>query len=184
MIKAYKTIKASGITVHCSHTEIVDIETLTPNPRNPNEHPDKQIVLLAKIIREQGWRNPIVISNRSGFIVKGHGRLEAAKLLNVATVPIDRQDYVSEASEWQDMIADNRISEIAELNTAVLKDLLQELDDGGVDMDLTGFMEDELETLMTQFHAEGEPIDLDPPPDGSVRPVKCPKCGFDFEVHT
>jgi len=66
---------ASTIPVHCSHTELADVVKLIPNPRNPNKHPDKQIALLAKIIRHQGWRSPVVISNRSGFVVKGHGRL-------------------------------------------------------------------------------------------------------------
>jgi hypothetical protein len=43
--------------VFCAHTELVDIEKLVPNPRNPNRHPENQIKLLAKIIRAQGWRS-------------------------------------------------------------------------------------------------------------------------------
>ena len=136
--------QASTIPVHCAHDEIVDITTLVPNPRNPNTHPDKQIALLSKIIRNQGWRNPIVVSNRSGFIVKGHGRLEAAKLLQVESVPIDRQDYETEADEWADMIADNRIAELADIDKSAMKDLLTELDTGSFDMDLTGFDEQSL----------------------------------------
>lgn len=62
---------------------MVDIEKLVGNPRNPNKHPQNQIELLAKIIKAQGWRNPIVVSRRSGFVVKGHGRLEAARLLGL-----------------------------------------------------------------------------------------------------
>ena len=54
---------------------------LVPHPRNPNKHGDNQIALLAKIIGNQGWRNPIVVSERSGFIVAGHGRLGAARVL-------------------------------------------------------------------------------------------------------
>ena len=66
------------IQVYCAHSRMVDIEAMVENPRNPNKHSDKQISLLAKIIKSQGWRNPIVVSNRSGFIVKGHCRLAAA----------------------------------------------------------------------------------------------------------
>ena len=62
------------IPIYCSYTELVDPTTLVQNPRNPNKHPQKQIELLAKIIKSQGWRAPITVSNRSGFIVRGHGR--------------------------------------------------------------------------------------------------------------
>lgn len=144
--------EASGIPIFCAYDEVCDLTKLIPNPRNPNRHNDKQIALLAKIIRHQGWRNPIVTSNRSGFIVKGHGRLQAAQLLGVEMVPVDRQDYATEAEEHADMIADNRIAELAENDSQTLKDLLQELDSGEIDMDLTGFDEMELERLLTQFH--------------------------------
>jgi ParB-like chromosome segregation protein Spo0J len=149
----------STIPVWCRFDDAADVESLVPNPRNPNTHGDSQIALLAKIIRANGWRAPITISNRSGFIVKGHGRLQAARLLQVAQVPVERQDYANEAEEWQDMIADNRIAELAEINSAVLKDMLQELDTGANDMDLTGFDAGELERLMTQYHVgEGEKL--------------------------
>ena len=41
-------------------------------------------------------------SNRSGFIVKGHCSLAAARLLGVESVPVDYQDYETEAAEWAD----------------------------------------------------------------------------------
>jgi hypothetical protein len=50
-------------------------------PGQPNRHSAHQIQLLASIIQEQGWRNPVTVSNRSGLIVRGHGRLEAALLI-------------------------------------------------------------------------------------------------------
>ena len=70
---------ADGVAVYCAHDKIVDTDSLVGNPRNPNKHPKEQITALAKIIKCQGWRHPIVVSNRSGFVVKGHGRLLAAK---------------------------------------------------------------------------------------------------------
>ena len=170
----------STIPVWCRYDEAADVESLVPNPRNPNGHPEKQIALLSKIIRAQGWRAPITVSNRSGFVVKGHGRLQAARLLQVAQVPVERQDYATEAEEWQDMIADNRIAELAEIDNAALKDLLQELDTGAADMDLTGFDAAELERLMLQKH-QGEAVDLDDAGAGGGVLHKCPKCGFSFE---
>ncbi len=127
------------IDVHCSHDEMRDIVNIIPNPRNPNKHPDKQVALLAKIIRGNGWRSPIVISKRSGFVVKGHGRLEAAKLLGVQKIPVDLQAYESEAMEWADVIADNRIAELSEIDNEALAALLSDLDNIGLDSELAGF---------------------------------------------
>jgi DNA modification methylase len=137
------------INIYCAYDAIAQIDTLKPNPANPNKHPPEQIALLAKIIREQGWRNPIVISNRSGLITKGHARLEAARQLGAKMLPIDRQDYASDSEELADMIADNRIAELAEPDRFMLRELMEQLDTGDFDMDLTGFDHAALEELMT-----------------------------------
>ena len=136
------------IKIHCSHTELRDPTSLVGHPRNYNTHPAEQIRLLAKIIQHQGWRNPITVSKRSGFVVKGHGRLAAAMLLKTEKVPVDVQDYKDEASEVADMIADNRIAELAEADTDALKGLL--LDDvfDDFDLDLTGFDAEEINSLL------------------------------------
>lgn len=136
------------IKIHCSHTELRDPTSLVEHPRNYNTHPAEQIRLLAKIIKHQGWRNPITVSKRSGFVVKGHGRLAAAMLLKTEKVPVDVQDYKDEASEVADMIADNRIAELAEADTDALKGLL--LDDvfDDFDLDLTGFDAEEINSLL------------------------------------
>jgi len=91
------------VPVYCAYTEMVEINNLVENPRNPNQHPEKQIELLAKVIAAQGWRAPITVSNLSGYIVRGHGRLAAARLLGLQIVPVDRQDYGSDAEEWADL---------------------------------------------------------------------------------
>lgn len=131
--------------IHCAHDRLCGVEEIVPNPRNPNKHPKRQIELLAKIISHTGWRAPVVVSTRSGFIVKGHGRYEAAKLLRCA-VPIDDQDYENEAQEWADMIADNRLAELAEIDDAELSALIKELD-GKIDLELAGFDTDALKDL-------------------------------------
>lgn len=100
----------------CSYSKIEDVDSLIPNPKNRNVHKKKQIEVLSKIIKTQGQRSPIVVSSRTGFIVKGHGRLEAIKLLGWKTCAVDVQDYKSEAEEYQDMIADNEIARYAEFD--------------------------------------------------------------------
>ncbi|MFR2694368.1 MAG: hypothetical protein ACLTBV_30990 [Enterocloster bolteae] len=44
---------------------------------------------LAAIIKATGWRQPITVSTRSGLIVKGHGRLAAAKYGKFKEAPVD-----------------------------------------------------------------------------------------------
>ena len=122
--------------IECAHDKVVDLDTLVPNPRNANEHPDAQIKLLAKIMKHQGWRNPIVVSNRSGFMTKGHGRLLAAKLNGWTHAPVDYQDYRNEADEWADMIADNKIAELAESNEMRIQEIAVDL---GPDFDFELF---------------------------------------------
>ena len=140
---------ADSVPVFCAHDKIVDVVTLVPNPKNPNTHPDKQIQLLGQIIRQTGWRAPITVSKRSGFIVKGHGRLSAALLEGVKEVPVDYQDYASEAEEYADLVADNRIAELAEIDNKMLADIFADIDTGEIPIEMTGYTEDEVETLVT-----------------------------------
>ena len=134
-----------SLKIHCAHDVLVDPAKLRPNPVNPNQHSAHQIQLLAAIIQEQGWRAPITVSNRSGLIVRGHGRLEAALLMSAEVVPVDYQDYESEAEELADLLADNRLSELAELDEDDLKRVIESIreSDPAFDVELTGFMEDE-----------------------------------------
>lgn len=123
---------------NCAYDELVDIDKLVPNPKNNNKHPKEQIERLAKIIDFQGQRKAIVVSNRSGFIVKGHGCLEAIKKLGWKKVAVDYQDYESDAQEYADMTADNEIARWATLDTQMVLDELPNLD---IDTDLLGMIE-------------------------------------------
>lgn len=143
---------AAGIAIHCAYDEVVDTGSLVPNPRNPNKHPDSQIRLLAQIIAAQGWRAPITVSNRSGFVVRGHGRLLAAQVAGWEQVPVDRQDYATEAEEWADLIADNRLAELAEMDDMSLLQMLRELEANQA-LPLTGYSEQDLLALLAQVNA-------------------------------
>jgi hypothetical protein len=146
------------VTVHCSHTALVNPNKLKPNPDNPNRHSAHQIQILAAIIEEQGWRAPITVSKRSGLIVRGHGRLDAALLMGCEVVPVDEQDYATEAEELADLLADNRLSELAELDEGDLRKVIERLRgaDPDFDVELTGFMEDEIAKLFNEEEDEGE----------------------------
>lgn len=159
---------ADGVPVFCAHDAIEQTASLVPNPKNPNKHPESQVELLAQIIQAQGWRNPITISNLSGMVVKGHGRLLAAKLLGRTEVPVDHQNYASEAEEYADLIADNRLSELSEIDNVAIADLLADLDTGDVPIELTGYTEDDLESLIAAISGtddtEDDQVDETPEP--------------------
>ena len=169
------------IEIHCSHTEMRDPATLVEHPRNYNTHPSEQIRLLAKIIQHQGWRNPITVSKRSGFVIKGHGRLAAAVLLKADKVPIDIQEYKDEASEVADMIADNRIAELSEADNDSLKSLLTDAVFEGYDKELTGFDSNVLSAMLGMSDKELEaPNDFDEFNEDLDTKHTCPKCGYEW----
>ena len=141
--------KAGNIPVFCAFDKLMDPKDLVGNPRNPNQHPKDQIKLLAHIIQSQGWRAPITVSNQSGYVVRGHGRLAAALEFGAESVPVDYQNYSNEAEEWADLIADNRLAELSEIDNTKIADLIADMDTGAVPVILSGYTEDEIDQLLT-----------------------------------
>ena len=149
-----KLPEIDGISVHCAYAKIEPVGKPKPYPKNNKTHPEAQLEMMCKAIKEQGWRAPITVSNQTGYIVRGHARLEAAKRLGLKHVPVDYQSYASEAAERMDRIADNKLAELASWDLPNLKDELQDLDAGDLDMDLTGFNTNEIENLMNQTYVD------------------------------
>jgi ParB-like chromosome segregation protein Spo0J len=168
----------SSPPVNCAYDELVPLEKLVPNPRNPNQHPQAQVALLAKVIAHQGWRSPIVVSKRSGFIVSGHGRYEAAKVLGLATVPVDFQDFATDADEWAHLVADNRLAELAEVDDAALKGVLGELKAADFDMDLAGFDANALAGLLADPPEPTPPEDFTAVDENLPTDFVCPRCKY------
>lgn len=138
--------------VKCSYSEMIDIGKIIAHPRNPNQHSKDQISLLSKLIKYQGWRHPVIVSRKSGFVVAGHGRVEAAKLLGLNEVPVEYQDFDNEAQEYQFMVSDNSIQELSELDlTMVNQDILAFGSDFDLDM-----------LAIPDFNLSFEKNDLDP----------------------
>jgi hypothetical protein len=152
------------IPIHCAHTTLADPATLRPNPANPNRHSAHQIQLLAAIIQEQGWRAPITVSKRSGLVVRGHGRLEAAILIGCERVPVDEQAYDSDAAEMADLLADNRLAELAEIDEGDLRSIIERIreSDPDFDVELTGFSEADLEKLFADEEDAADELETIP----------------------
>lgn len=169
-----RTVATDGAAVFCSYDEIIPIKELKPNPGNPNNHNQRQVELLASIIKSAGWRAPITVSKRSGLMVKGHGRRMAAIQAGLQFAPVEYQEYASEAEEHADLIADNRIAELAELDMSKLMDMVQEMDTGEVPIELTGFTEEDLKRILDALggaeDSEDDGVDKDTQEDDN-RPV-------------
>jgi ParB-like chromosome segregation protein Spo0J len=73
------------------HLQIADLK---PNPRNARRHPKKQLHQIAASIREFGF-NSIVVIDEDGVILVGHGRVEAAKLAGLTTLPVLRITHLT-----------------------------------------------------------------------------------------
>lgn len=112
---------------------LVPIKDLHENPKNRNKHTKEQIDRLCEIIEYQGFRNPIIVSKRTGFIVAGHCRLKAAKKLKLKELPVLYQEFKDEDQEYSAGIADNAIASWAELEFGEINDDIADL---GPDFDI------------------------------------------------
>lgn len=164
--------------------EKIPIEKLNPakyNPRKDLKPGDPEYEKLKRSIEEFGYVEPIVWNERTGNVIGGHQRLKILKELGRTEIEVTVVD-LDEIKEKTLNLALNKIS--GDWDLPLLKDLLQELDTGDFDIEITGFDEDEIERLMTQFN----PINLDEDEDGeddegnSKTVYHCPKCGFEFEA--
>ena len=111
---------ASGHSVSGSHglvndaggpIKLIPVDKLTPYPGNARKHSRKQNSGSGRRHRQR-FTNPVLIDN-DAQIIAGHGRVEAAKLLGMKSVPTLRLSHLSGADKRAYIIADNRLAELA-----------------------------------------------------------------------
>ena len=88
------------------------IEQVRPNAKNTRTHSKKQIRQIATSIRELGFAAPVLVDEYD-VLIAGHGRLEAARSLGMASIPAIVLDGLSDAKKRALMLADNRIAQSA-----------------------------------------------------------------------
>src|SRR6202163_2602349 len=135
---------------------------LIPDPRNARTHPKRQIDQIRTSIEAFGFTNPI-LADPEGHIIAGHGRLQAARLMGLAEVPVITLSGLSETQKRALRIADNKIALNASWDLEILQLELGELASLDVDIDLTvtGFSTGEIDVILT---SAGDPDDEVIPP--------------------
>ena len=137
------------------HIELKSVKELIPYSKNARTHSDNQVAQIANSIIEFGFTNPILIDSNKG-IIAGHGRLMAAKKLNLPQVPVVVLDHLTEAQKRAYIIADNKLAENAGWDEEILANELNDLRQEDFDLDLIGFEDQELEKLFTNLYEDEE----------------------------
>lgn len=122
----------------------VSIDLLRPYENNAKIHGEEQINRIADSIKEFGFISPCLI-DKDYNIIAGHGRVMAAKRLNMETVPCLFIEGLTETQRKAYILADNRLTELGEWDFDKVQFELHELADMDFNIDLTGFELEEFE---------------------------------------
>jgi hypothetical protein len=142
---------------HAAEIEHMPVTRLRAYARNARTHSRRQIQHIADSIRKFGFTSPVLISDEDE-IIAGHGRVEAAKLLGMQSVPTLRLSHLDATQRRAYVIADNKLALNAGWDREVLAIELKALVDMDFDVESTGFSLAEVDVL------------LDESPEGSPRP--------------
>lgn len=125
--------------------KLIPLDDLHPNPRNPKRHSDATI---GASINRFGWIDPVVVDQRTDYLVAGHGRVESLTAMRdagedpPAGIVVDRktkQWKVPTVVSWASandveaeaaIVALNRTSEMGGWDPAGLYDILAQLSEG------------------------------------------------------
>jgi DNA modification methylase len=146
-----------------------EIQNLVPYARNARTHSKRQIRQIADSIHAFGFTNPVLV-NRSRVIIAGHGRVDAAKLLGMNSVPTICLENLNEDEIRAYVLADNRLAEKAGWDHSILAIELQHLTavDLGFEVAITGFEVGEIDLILQEAaaeqKAEEEPVEISPGP--------------------
>lgn len=158
------------------------VEDLIPYVNNSRKHSDEQVAQISASIKEFGWTNPILIDGTNS-IIAGHGRLMAARKLKMDEVPTIELGHLTDTQRKALVIADNKLALNADWDNTLLTIELDELLKDGFAIDILGFNEQEIKTIMQEVNFDagseedqGKLDQLDP------KWICCPNCGKEFDA--
>jgi DNA modification methylase len=135
----------------------LSIASLKVNHQNPRVHSDKQIRQLALSIETFGPLVPVLVDANSQ-VIAGHGRLLAAQMVGLSEFPTICIDHLTEAQAKAFAIADNKLTENATWDEALLGQQLKALAEVELDFSLeaTGFEMSEIDVLIEGLEPANE----------------------------
>jgi len=150
--------------------QYVPLEDVHPYAGNARTHSKRQIRQIADSIQRFGFANPVLVSGNQE-VIAGHGRLAAAKLLGLASIPIVVLADMTEADRRAYVIADNKLAELAGWDRDTLAIELQFLQDVQFeDIEVTGFSLGEIDIILDEA---SEKSPQEPGPEDAI-PAKSP----------
>lgn len=159
--------------------EKIDIEKLKPYKKNAKKHGAEQVEKLKNSILEFGFLTPCLIDKEFNLIA-GHGRLMAAKELQLKQVPCVFVEGLTEDQRRAYILADNRLGELGEWDMDLVSEELAELNDHGFTLELTGFEFDDITSDDIDFTALDETankIEEELPQEATCKPGEIYKLG-------
>ena len=151
--------------------KMTQVSEIIPYSRNARGHSDSQITQIVQSIRAFGFTNPLLV-DALGNLIAGHGRLAAARQLGMTELPAIIVEGLTDAEQQALRLADNKLALNATWDDALLRSELMDLREGGFDLSLTGFGEDELLGLFADRTAGL--TDPDDVPEAPAEPVTQP----------
>jgi len=141
-----------------------NIKEIAPAKYNPRKISDEAMGRLTKSLAEFGNIQPITWNARTGNVVGGHQRLKVYQAMGKTEVEVWAVD-LDEQKEKAANIALNKLA--GEFDLPALKDILEDIDTGDLDVEITGFSMQEVENMMTAFQPEEitNPNNLSSPSD-------------------
>ncbi|HEY1657770.1 MAG TPA: DNA methyltransferase [Candidatus Sulfotelmatobacter sp.] len=132
-------------------------DDLIVNKKNARIHSNKQIKQIARSIKELGFNFPIAINTHKEAIA-GNGRLEAAKLLGLPSVPTVVLDHLTPAQQIAFAIIDNKLTENSKWNDSLLAKQIKFLSEVDLTIDLTtiGFEVGEIDFIIENANASNK----------------------------
>jgi hypothetical protein len=139
--------KPSDTTAAPLVAELVPIAELRPNPRNPNKHSEEQVERLMAALSRDKQTRPVLARRANQMLIAGHGVHTAARRLGWTEISVIFLD-VDQANADRIMLADDRLSNLSELDDRRVADLMKEIGQG--DWLSTGYSVEEANKLFGQ----------------------------------
>jgi len=122
------------------------VARLNPYGANARTHSAAQVRQIAASLREFGFNVPCLIDDK-GELIAGHGRLLAAKELNLKSVPVIRLSHLTPLQARAFRLADNQLALNSDWDLALLQQELKALDEAHFELEVIGFDDAELAEL-------------------------------------